>query len=86
MRQRVDNGFVGAFFQHGREDHLLITLSAATEGREESLHVRACSSITQQDETCLKPDMPRLLFYNNQHLSPVVLTLCAALRMFRAAS
>lgn len=39
VRQRVDDGFVRALFQHGREDHLLITLSTATERREESLHV-----------------------------------------------
>lgn len=39
VRQRVDNRFVGAFFQHGREDHLLVTLATATEGRTESRHV-----------------------------------------------
>lgn len=31
VRQRVDDGLVRALFQHGREDHLLITLSTATE-------------------------------------------------------
>lgn len=39
VRQRVDDRFVGAFFQHGREDHLLVTLATATEEREEPLHV-----------------------------------------------
>lgn len=39
VRQRVDDGFVGALLQHGREDHLLVTLATATEGREEPLRV-----------------------------------------------
>lgn len=37
--QRVHDRLVRAFLQHGREDHLLVTLSTATERREESPHV-----------------------------------------------
>lgn len=81
VRQRVDDRVVRAFFQHGREDHLLITLSTATERREEPLHVWACRSLSTLDKTWLNSNMWRLFFYLT-----TLLYILPLMRLLRAAS